>query len=75
MTTGDILRERAMELARSNTDRSQAVADLLKACEGRRVAAVRARQQLDTSLKDEPDQPDAMRAIDLLDEMLRRLPA
>jgi hypothetical protein len=44
MTTGDIVRERALELARSETDREQAVSDLLTCCGGRRVAAVRAQQ-------------------------------
>jgi len=75
MTTGDIVRERALELARAQTDREQAVPELLTACGGRRVAAVRARQQLVTWLDSEPDQQDAMRAIEFLDELLKRLPA
>ncbi len=74
MTTGDIVRERAMELARLQTDREQAVAELLRTCGGRRVAAVSARQQLDAWLNSELDQRDAMRAIELLDEVLERLP-
>lgn len=75
MTTGDIVRERALALARSETDRDQAVSELLTACGGRRVAAVRARQQLLEWLDSEPDQPEAMRAIEFLDELLERLPA
>ena len=75
MTTGDILRERALELARSQADQEHAVSELLAACLGRRVAAVRARQQLVAWLESEPDQHDAMRAIEFLNAVLNRLPA
>ena len=75
MTTGDIVRERALELARSDTDQGQAVSELLTSCGGRRVAAVRARQQLGAWLDSEPDQRDAMRAIEFLDELIEKLPA
>ena len=75
MTTGDIVRERALELARSSTDREQAVSELLTSCGGRRVAAVSARQQLVASLDSEPDQSDAMRAVEYLEELLEKLPA
>jgi hypothetical protein len=75
MTTGDIVRERALELARSQTSLEYAVSELLEACSGRRVAAVRARQQLASWLDSEPDQQDAMRALEFLDELLGRLPA
>jgi hypothetical protein len=75
MTTGDIVRERALALARSETDREQAVSELLTACGGRRVAAVRARQQVAASLDGESDREDVLRAIDYLDEVLTRLPA
>ena len=74
MTTGDIVRERALELARSEADREQAVSELLTSCGGRRVAVVRARQQLVERLDGEPDQRDAMRAIEFLDELLVKLP-
>ena len=73
MTTADTVRERAMELARLGTDRAEAVAELLSACEGRRVAAVRARQQLDAGLDDGLDQREATRAIELIDDVLERL--
>jgi hypothetical protein len=75
MTTGEIVRERAMDLARSETDPDQAVAELMTACAGRRVAVVRARQELMAWLDSEPDQRDAMKAIELLDDALQRLPA
>jgi len=75
MTTGDVVRERALTLARSGTDRDQAVSELLTTCGGRRVAAVRARQQLLEELETEPNQPEATRAIEFLDEVLEGLPA
>jgi hypothetical protein len=75
MTTGDIVRERALELARSLADSELAVEALLETCGGRRVAAVRARQQLVTWLDSEPEQQDAKRAIEFLDDLLARLPA
>lgn len=70
MTTGDIVRERALELARSETDREQAESELLTTCEGRRVAAVRARQELVPWLDSEPNQLDVMCAIEFLDDLL-----
>jgi hypothetical protein len=74
MTTGDIVRERALELARTETDREQAVSELLESCGGRRVPVVSARQHLIASLDNEPSPADAMRAIEFLDELLERLP-
>jgi len=74
MTTGDIVRERALELARTETDREQAVSELLESCGGRRVPVVSARQNLISSLDSEPSTEDAMRAIEFLDELLERLP-
>ena len=75
MTTADAVRERALTLARTTTDRDEAIRDLQSRCGDRRVSVVRARQQLVTWLDSEPDQADAMRAIELLDELLDRLPA
>ncbi len=75
MTTADAVREHALTLAKSQTDHEEAVRDLQEFCGGRRVSAVRARQQMLAWLDSETDQPDAMRAIELLDELLTRLPA
>ena len=74
MTTGDVVRERALELARSETDREQAVSELLMSCGGRRVPVVSARQHLLASLDSVPDPADAMQAIEFLDELLEKLP-
>ena len=74
MTTGDIVRERALELARTETDRERAVSELLESCGGRRVPVVSARQHLIASVDSDPDPADAMKAIGFLDELLERLP-
>ena len=75
MTTADVVRARALALAQSGTDPDQAVRELEISCEGRRVAVVRARQQLLASLDSEPDQQDATVAIGFLDGLLARLPS
>lgn len=75
MSTADAVRERALTLARTTTDRDEALRDLRDCCGDRRVSVVRARQQLVAWLDSEPDQAEAMRAIELLDELLGRLPA
>jgi hypothetical protein len=75
MSTADDVRERALTLARAMTDRDEALRDLQDCCGDRRVSVVRARQQLVAWVDSEPDQADAMRAIELLDELLGRLPA
>lgn len=75
MTTADVVRERALVLARSDADADQAIHELEATCHGSRVAAVRARQQLLAWLDDEPNQRDAMRALEFLDGLLSRLPA
>ena len=73
--TAEIVQERALELARLGTDQETAVGELEISCEGRRVAAVRARQQLLAQLDSGPDQQDAGVAIGFLDLLLARLPA
>jgi hypothetical protein len=74
MSTGEIVREQALELARSGVEREYAVTELLTSCDGRRVTAVRARQQLTAWVDSEPEQVDAIVAIGLLDEVVGRLP-
>jgi hypothetical protein len=75
MTTADIVRERALSLARTQVETDEALLELESCSGGRRVAAVRARQQVLEWLDSEPDQPAATRAVELLDELLARLPA
>jgi hypothetical protein len=75
MTTADVVRDTALMLARSEPDAERAVQELETSSEGRRVAAVRARQQLEASLQGDVVVAEVQRAIELLDELLGRLPA
>jgi|RhiMethySRZTD1v2_1073278.scaffolds.fasta_scaffold1014145_2 hypothetical protein len=74
MSNAEVIREQALALATSGTDLDQAVRELERSAAGRRVAVVRARQQIET-LGDDTEQPGTVRAIELLDEVLVRLPA
>ena len=74
MTTADSVREHALSLARTSVDRDEAVRELEALCEGRRVAVVRARQQM-LSSPDGSEEPATGRAVELFDELLGRLPA
>lgn len=74
MTTADSVRERAMFLALSGAEHDEAVRELEASCAGRRVAVVRARQMMAASLDDQPAEPATQRAIELLDDLLARLP-
>jgi hypothetical protein len=73
MTTSEIVRDRALELARSGMPLDEAVTELTEACGGRRVAAVRARQEL-AAMLDRNEASEAQASIELLDEVLVRLP-
>ena len=73
MTTADSVRKHALTLARTSVDRDEAVRELEALCEGRRVAVVRARQQMLSSA--DGSEPATGRAVELLDELLGRLPA
>ena len=74
MTTADAVREHALALARTSVDRDEAVRELEALCGGRRVAVVRARQQV-LSSPEGSEEPATGRAVELLDELLGRLPA
>ncbi len=75
MTTADVVREQALLVARTVPDEGEAIRELERASGGRRVAAVIARRQVSEGLDDDPDRTDAVRAIELLDRLLERLPA
>lgn len=73
MTTAEIVMERAQDLAREGVADEEAVSDLLSSAGGNRVAVVIARRNL---LEDpQPEGSSGERAVELLDEVLRRLPA
>lgn len=75
MSNADTVREQALSLASSGAELDEAVRALERAAAGRRVAVVRARQQVTTSLETGNEEPGAARAIELLDEVLGHLPA
>jgi len=75
MTTADSVRDLALSLARSGLEREDAVRELESACGGRRVAVVRARQMLESSLDDDSERSDTAGAIALLADLITRLPA
>jgi hypothetical protein len=75
MTTADTVRDLALSLARAGLERAEAVQELESASGGRRVAVVRARQMMVSSVEDESAQPDTAEAIAMLDDVLVRLPA
>jgi hypothetical protein len=74
MTTGDVVRERALSLAQQETPTEEAIRDLLTCCSERRVPVVLARQELSSQLEGEPTDPVVSRAAELLDRVLERLP-
>ena len=74
MTTADTVRDLALSLARAGLERAEAVQELESASGGRRVAVVRARQMMVSSVEDDSAQPDTAEAIAILVEVLVRLP-
>lgn len=75
MSNAEVIREQALALATSGADRDEAIRELERSAAGRRVSVVRARQQMETSVGDGTEQPNVARALELLDEVLVRLPA
>jgi hypothetical protein len=75
MTTADVMRDLAVALVRTEPDTERAVNELETVCGGRRVAAVRARQLLLSSVEEDAVDEDVARAVALLDDLLERLPA
>jgi hypothetical protein len=75
MSTADTVRDLALSLARAGLERAEAVQELESASGGRRVAVVRARQMMVSSVENESAQPGTAEAIAMLDDLLVRLPA
>lgn len=74
MTTADIVREKALSLARAETPTEEAIRDLLECCIEKRVPVVLAHQQFLKDLAEGPSGPIANRAAELLELVLDRLP-
>jgi len=73
MTTADIVTEEALALAAAGMDGDEPVERLLRAAANRRVAVVRAKQNVLAILDATPDDR-AARAVVLLDATLDRMP-
>jgi hypothetical protein len=72
VTTADIVMERALALAGAGVEDEGAVQEVLSSAGGNRVAVIIARRHL---MEESEDQGEAGHAVELLDEVLRRLPA
>jgi hypothetical protein len=71
MATSAVVHDTALALIHADADPESAIQDLLARCGDKRVAVVAARQMLMAeSVESEP----ARRAVELLDEVLRRGP-
>jgi hypothetical protein len=74
MTTADVVREKAISLARAEADAEDAVQELLECCIEKRVPVVVARQQFLKDLLERPSDPVVKKAAELLELVLERLP-
>jgi hypothetical protein len=74
MPTADAMREKALTLIQTDTRTDDAVQELLDHCQQRRVPVVLARQQFLRDLEESPSDDVARRAVELLDQVLGRLP-
>jgi hypothetical protein len=72
MTTSDELRERALVLAEEGASTDDAVAELLARSADHRVPLVRARQALADQSATSPQGKVVARAVELVEETLRR---
>ena len=74
MTTSEMLTEQAISLASAGAAGEDAVLELLSASGEHRVAVVRARQALLAGTAEQVSDETAAQAVELLDEVLIRLP-
>lgn len=70
MTSAESVRDRALEIARLESDAGSALRALVRYCAGETLAASMARDELSIWLEDVPGHRVARRALDLLDELL-----
>ena len=71
MATSALVHDTALALVHADADREDAIQELLACCGDRRVAVVAARQTL---IAESAESEPARRAVELLDEALRRGP-
>ena len=72
MTIGEEILQRALAHAEMGSTPDVAVDELLRCCSGRRVSAVRARQQLLGRLQGNPGDGVVAQALGFVDAMLER---
>ncbi len=72
MTTGEEILQLAISHAERGSSTDQAVDDLLRCCSGRRVSAVRARQELLDRRDSSPGDEIVTRALQFVDGMLEQ---
>lgn len=75
MSTADVIREKAISLARAETPEEEAIQELLECCIEKRVPVILARQHFLKDLVERPSDPVLNQAAELLDRVLQRLPA
>jgi hypothetical protein len=75
MTTAETIMEQAIDLAIRDTDRELAARELATLFGDRRVAVVRAKQQLVDRSSEDPTDTALQLASDYLDGVLQMLPA
>jgi hypothetical protein len=75
MTTAETIMEQALDLAIRDTDRGMAARELATVFSDRRVAVVRAKQQLSDRSSEDPTDAALQLASDYLDGVLQLLPA
>ena len=74
MTTADAVREKVLSLAKAEAPKEEAIREVLDCCGEKRVPVVLARQQFLKDLEVDPADPVLNKAVELLDQVLKRLP-
>jgi hypothetical protein len=75
MPTADVVHEKALELAGSETGTEDALSQLMESSEGKRVSVVLAHQRALRELEEAPSDPVVTRAAALLHDLLERFPS
>jgi hypothetical protein len=74
MTTADAVREKVLSLAKAEAPEEEAIREVLDCCSEKRVPVVLARQQFLKDLEVDSADPVVNKAVELLDQVLKRLP-
>ena len=74
MTTADAVREKVLSLVKAETPKEEAIREVLVCCGEKRVPVVLARQHFLKYLEEDAADPVVKQAVELLDQVLKRLP-